>query len=355
MHRIVNSVAPIRVCDNGGWTDTWFARYGKVFNIAVYPSVEVQIRAFSRSEDRPRVTIHAENYGESYCIELPAHPYDKHPLLEAALDFMGIPDDVSVEVSIFSEAPSGCSTGTSAAVSVALIAALDRLTPGILTADEIAAAAHLIESEMLKQQSGIQDQIASAHGGISFIDMHDYPHASVSSVRLADRVWWELEARLSLVYVGQTHSSSAIHEIVIRELEDAGPEARQLQSLRNTAEQARNALLAGDFEEFGRSMIANTRAQRELHPNLVGERHRDIIDLASRHGAIGWKVNGAGGSGGSVTLLSGSDRREKRAMLRAIEEASPAYRNIPISLARLGVRTWVSEGKKSSDGIERIL
>ena len=33
--RIVNSVAPIRICDNGGWTDTWFAKYGKIFNIAV--------------------------------------------------------------------------------------------------------------------------------------------------------------------------------------------------------------------------------------------------------------------------------------------------------------------------------
>ena len=26
--QIINSVAPIRVCDNGGWTDTWFAERG---------------------------------------------------------------------------------------------------------------------------------------------------------------------------------------------------------------------------------------------------------------------------------------------------------------------------------------
>jgi len=29
--RIINAVAPIRVCDNGGWTDTWFAQHGKIF------------------------------------------------------------------------------------------------------------------------------------------------------------------------------------------------------------------------------------------------------------------------------------------------------------------------------------
>jgi D-glycero-alpha-D-manno-heptose-7-phosphate kinase len=40
--RIANTSAPIRICDNGGWTDTWFAGHGMVFNIAVYPSVQVQ-------------------------------------------------------------------------------------------------------------------------------------------------------------------------------------------------------------------------------------------------------------------------------------------------------------------------
>jgi len=28
--RVVNSVAPIRVADNGGWTDTWFAQRGAI-------------------------------------------------------------------------------------------------------------------------------------------------------------------------------------------------------------------------------------------------------------------------------------------------------------------------------------
>ncbi len=52
--RIVNSVAPIRICDNGGWTDTWFAGRGKIFNIGVYPYVEVQIEVYPRgaAEDR---------------------------------------------------------------------------------------------------------------------------------------------------------------------------------------------------------------------------------------------------------------------------------------------------------------
>jgi D-glycero-alpha-D-manno-heptose-7-phosphate kinase len=340
--RIVNSVAPIRVCDNGGWTDTWFARYGKIFNIAVYPYAEVQMRVYPHSGDRARITINAENYGERYTIAEPCGAYDKHPLLEAAMDYMHIPPEVAIEVSIYSEAPGGCSTGTSAAVSVALIGALDCLTPGRMTAHQVAAAAQRIETELLKQQCGIQDQIASAFGGISYIEMHDYPHASVSPVRVADALWWELESRLSLIYVGQTHSSSDVHKMVIRELEDAGPDTPKLQPLRLTAEAAKNALYAGDFQALGRSMIDNTCAQADLHPALVGPHHAAIIEIARRHGAVGWKVNGAGGMGGSVTLLSGPDLPAKRAMIREIEQSNPGYRHIPIHLSRFGLRIWES-------------
>jgi len=28
----IHSEAPVRICDIGGWTDTWFAQHGAVFN-----------------------------------------------------------------------------------------------------------------------------------------------------------------------------------------------------------------------------------------------------------------------------------------------------------------------------------
>ncbi|HWR51434.1 MAG TPA: hypothetical protein VN428_10025 [Bryobacteraceae bacterium] len=340
--RIIKSVAPIRVCDNGGWTDTWFARYGKIFNIAVYPYAEVQMRVFEHDGAGKRITIHAEDYGERYTIGEPNGAYDKHPLLEAAFDCIRVPRDVAIEVSIHSEAPGGCSTGTSAAVSVALIGALDVLTPGRMSPHEVAAAAQRIETQLLHQQCGIQDQIASAYGGINYIEMHDYPHASVSQIRIPDATWWELESRLSLIFVGHTHSSSAVHSMVIRDLENAGPEAPRLRPLRETAERSKNALYGGDFAALGRVMQENTAAQAGLHEALVGPHHRTIIEIAKAHGALGWKVNGAGGDGGSVTLLSGPDLSAKRAMLRAIAETNPRYRQIPIYLSRFGLRVWES-------------
>ena len=337
---IINSVAPIRVCDNGGWTDTWFAEHGKVFNIGVYPYVEVQIEVFPREAQRDRIVLFAENYGERYAVHPESSTFDRHPLLEAAIQYMRVPQDMALRISIYSEAPSGCSTGTSAAVTVALIGALDCLTPGRMTPHEVAQAAHAVEVQLLKQQSGIQDQLCSAFGGINFIDMHHYPHATVSQIQVSNAIWWELERRLALIFLGKSHSSSAVHEMVIRDLEDAGPDCPRLDALRRTPVMARDALYAGDFAALGRSMIVNTEAQGNLHPDLISADAHQLIEIARKRGVLGWKVNGAGGEGGSITLLCGAISSEKRALLREIEEANPLFRNIPIYLSRYGLRVW---------------
>lgn len=77
--RIINSVAPIRIADNGGWTDTWFAGHGKIFNIGVYPYAEVQIEVYPFAGDENRIIIQAENYGDRYPFASERPHWDKHP------------------------------------------------------------------------------------------------------------------------------------------------------------------------------------------------------------------------------------------------------------------------------------
>jgi D-glycero-alpha-D-manno-heptose-7-phosphate kinase len=336
---IINSVAPIRICDNGGWTDTWFAGHGQIFNIGVYPYAEVQIAVYPNDDRTSQIIINAENYGQRYVV-IPEKHWDKHPLLEAAIEYMRLPPGLCLEVTIFSEAPGGASTGTSAAVTVALVGGLDMLTPGRMTPHEVASAAQKIETEMLGQQSGIQDQLCSAYGGINFIEMFKYPHASVSPIQIPNATWWELERRLSLVYLGKSHRSSDVHEMVIRSLENAGPDCRQLNDLRTTATKSRDALYASDFVALGAAMIENTEAQSRLSPALISPEAARAIEIARAHGALGWKVNGAGGDGGSLTILSDVSASAKRAMLSTLEQENPLFKNIPIYLSRYGLRVW---------------
>ncbi len=338
--RIINSVAPIRICDNGGWSDTWFAEKGAIFNIGVYPYVEVQVEVYHHSGGGKRIEVYVENYGERFVARPEDQAWDRHPLLQAAISRMKVPQNLSLGLTIFSEAPSGASTGTSAAVTVALVGALDRLTPGHLSTHEVALTAQAIETEMLHLQCGIQDQLCAAYGGINYIDMYQYPHATVSQIQVPNSIWWELERRLVLIYLGRSHSSSDVHKMVIKELEGAGPGCQKLEDLRRTAGKSRDAVYGGDFRALGGAMVENHEAQGRLHQDLISRDARRVVEIARKHGALGWKVNGAGGDGGSLTILMGPASESKRAMIREIEQDNSLCRSIPIYLSRYGVRTW---------------
>ena len=166
----------MRICDNGGWTDTWFGGPGRILNVAVTPGVEVAIRTAVGPDP---VVLEVETFGDRYSL-VPNEPRDaRHPLLEAAIDSFPPPRGLAVEISVRSGVPAGCGTGTSAAVAVALLGALAALRLEQRSSRDIAYAAHRLEVDHLGVQSGIQDQLSAALGGINYLEIETYPEASV--------------------------------------------------------------------------------------------------------------------------------------------------------------------------------
>lgn len=341
--KIIHARAPIRINDIGGWTDTWFAGEGKVLNLAVSPSVEVQVKVFeNRMRVKKRVLVHAENFAETFAMDPDEPRKDKHPLLQFTIGSLPVPRDAALEISLYSPVPAGISTGTSASVCVVLLGALRSLASGGFSRAGIARLAHRVETEKLGQQSGIQDQIAAAHGGISFIHMRRYPQATVRQVRLEKGIWNELDRRICLVYLGKPHRSSAMHEHVIAGLEAGGPQLRLIRKLTGVAQRATDALAAGDFAAYGEAMIENNEYQRALFAGLVSGDADAVAAVARRWGAAGWKVNGAGGKGGSMTVLAGGDDVLRRRMIEKINALGRGVRVIPVSLSRTGLQAWTA-------------
>ncbi len=329
--------APVRVCDAGGWTDTWFAGRGMVCNLAVGPGVEVRVRTTRRTTrrtarrtGRSSVVLDVASYGDRYSFLLGDRP-GRHPLLEAAVAAGPPVTDADLEVTITAAPPPGCSTGTSAAVVVALLGALRAAAGGRVDAHEVATAAHRVEADDLGWQSGVQDQYAAAHGGANAITIHEYPAASVERLSLSDETVAELGRRVVTVYLGQPHRSSAIHERVIASLGHGGPSTeRRLAPLRDAAAAAAAALVAGDLAHWADVLTANTEMQAALHPDLVGTDARHLIGIARAHGAAGWKVNGAGGDGGTVSIV-GPDDPDRLARLRSTITEQRDWRILPLS------------------------
>jgi D-glycero-alpha-D-manno-heptose-7-phosphate kinase len=141
------------------------------------------------------------------------------------------------------------------------------------------------------------------------------------------------------VCLARPHVSSDIHDRVITTLAGAGRDSPLLDGLRRAADDARDAVCAGDLVALGRALRVNTELQRHLHPDLISDEAQRIIDRAATLGAWGWKVNGAGGDGGSVTILCGRGAA-KAELERALLEADPLLQVVPTTLSREGVRIW---------------
>jgi len=323
--RWVEATAPVRICDAGGWTDTWFAGHGAVCSVAIDPGVRVEVAVRQRAG--AAAVVHA--------LDLP--DVDRHPLLEAAVAEAALPDDVGIEAWITSAVPPGAGTGTSASVTVALLGALAAAAGRDVDPAAIAAAAHRVEVERLGLQSGVQDQLAAAHGGICWIEIDPYPEVRVTPVVVDDATVSELERRLLLVYLGRGHASSAVHEQVIAGLTPAAP---PLEALRSAAAAARRALEAGDLDAYGAALAANTAAQRDLHPALISPDAQRVADAAAACGAVAWKVNGAGGDGGSVGILCDPALAAIRATAAAVGALDPDFRVTSVRLNRDGLRVW---------------
>jgi D-glycero-alpha-D-manno-heptose-7-phosphate kinase len=296
-------------------------------NIAVNPGVEVLIRATAGPDP---VVLDVETFGDRYPIVPGASRLARHPLLEAAFDVSPPPGNLAVEVTVRSAVPAGCGTGTSAAVAVALLGGLAAVRSESLSPLDVVYAAHRLEVDILGLQSGIQDQLSAAFGGINYLEIEPYPGATVYPLP----AWEELGAGLTLVFLGRPHDSSGLHRRVIEDVEHRG--SGVFSRLRDAAVAARDAVLARNLDAFGEAMISNTEAQKSLHPELVGVDASRVIEVAAAHGAMGWKVNGAGGDGGSVTILSATQER-KEALEHGVAALDTRYRVLPIRVSTAGL------------------
>lgn len=324
------SSAPTRTADAGGWSDTWFAVQGTVCNVAVDHRAEVTVTA--RPDPSPRIRLLVHITGEDYEFS-PAEPPGRHPIIEYAIVAAEIRGDVVVDIA--DSIPPGSGLGTSASVMVALVAALAAVVGEPLDAGEIAVLAHSYETATGKQ-SGVQDHAAAAWGGISRFDVK-YPTVRRQEISMPPAALADLRTRLHTVYLGVPHASGQLHEQVIARL-DSGGGRDELDVIRSAGVAAAEALCAGDLVAYGAALTVCNQAIDRLHPGLVGDAARRLEDMARRHGARGWKVNGAGGDGGSMVVLGPVDAAADAALLDEIALV-PDWRLVDVAIGAPGVET----------------
>jgi len=255
---------------------------------------------------------------------------------------MGIPKKINTEITIKSAVPPGASTGTSASVSVGIVALLEYATRGEIDPKWLARTTHEVETKHMGIECGVQDQVAAAFAtGLQYTDIYHYPLTRVSEVSLSEKTREKFENNLLTIVYGKPHSSGEIHKMVIERIL-SGKVSHLLDDFRPIPARARHHLLNKNFKAYGKDMIANTECIRAMHPKLISEEADKIIKIAQRYNALGWKVNGAAGpDGGSITLLlTGISAKKKVA--NEIKEAKLAKRIFEHKLASGGLKPEIS-------------
>ena len=331
MSDIIFSRAPVRICDIGGWTDTWYCPNGAVFNICVDLYSYVRIVPSSNNS----ITIISENLNLQTEIDnLKKIEYDGNlDLLKSAVKRMGIKKGASIYVR--TEAPPGCGTGTSASVAVALIAALAKFSEKKLKPEEIASLAHKLEVEELKLESGVQDQYAAAFGGINFMEI-SYPSVEVTPLPINNEKICELESQLILIFLS-SRSSSEMHRAVIENYKKS--DIKTLQSfeiIKSCAYKMKKAIYSKDLVYLGELLNKNWEAQKKLHRLMVNSIIKRAEHIAMKNGALGFKLNGAGG-GGSATILA--DIGKEYSLKKKLIEGG--FEILSAKLDFKGVQTWM--------------
>ena len=205
--------------------------------------------------------------------------------------------------------------GGSSAIVIATLRALCDLHEVTFAPDRLAGLALAIETEELGIAAGLQDRVAQAHGGLTFMDFaaagpgtaHGRYEPLDAALLPPLLVCWRKE---SASHSGRVHGD-------LRERFARGDRfvREGLAAAAIAARSAHVALLAGDQAGFAEAVDATFDARRRMMP--LDPRHAEMIALARRAGAA---ANYTGSGGAIVAVCRDAAHRESvAAVLCSVE------------------------------------
>jgi D-glycero-alpha-D-manno-heptose-7-phosphate kinase len=243
------------------------------------------------------------------------------------------------ELFMHTDAPPGSGLGSSSAVVVSLMGALNNWLNQFMDDYEIAELAYEIERKELGIKGGYQDQLSATFGGFNYIEFLKDGRVVVNPLRLGHDTIKELECHLLLSYTGTTRLSANIIDRQIRDFKD-GRNVEVLHQQKKMAFEMKNALLKSDLDDFGLMLDEAWQSKKDMAKGITTPRIDRLYDAAKVAGAVGGKILGAGG-GGYLLLYCGYRKRHEVEKAMHSKGAEPR----PFSFVKEGLTVWRSKNE----------
>ncbi len=345
-HRpVLRARAPLRISFAGGGTD-----------VAPFPEREggcvlsSTISAFAFSTLRPRVdgrvTVQSLDFGRSigFDIDGPVEFNGVLDLPKAAIarltDFAGARPSGGFDLFLHTQAPPGSGLGSSSAVMVSVIGLVAQHCNVDLTPYETAELAYALEREDLGIPGGSQDQYAAAFGGFNFIEF-GADQTVVNPLRILPATVHELEHNMLLAFTGATRVSDHIIEDQRSRYETGNADALSgLRAQKELAAAMKIALVRGEVDTVGRLLGEAWREKQKMSSRITTPLIDEAVEEATKAGALGGKVTGAGG-GGHMVFVCEFERRHLVAQ-RLIDMGLQVSE---VTFSKEGVTTWRGQNR----------
>jgi D-glycero-alpha-D-manno-heptose-7-phosphate kinase len=307
---MIISRTPFRVSFFGGGTDypDWFREHGgAVLATTIDKYCYISVRELPPFFDHRFRVVYSivENVKEIGEIA--------HPAVRAVLQRLEV--DKGLEIHHDGDLPARAGLGSSSAFTVGLLRAVHALRGRHTSKEALASEAIHVEHCMLREPVGLQDQISAAFGGFNHIVFRPDGSYGVEPVVLPRERLEMLQDHLMLVFTGISRLAPAVAKTVIDNLKQRTRELRAMQEMVARAIE----LLASpseDIAEFGRLLDESWQLKRRLSDRVSNAEVDALYEAATRAGAVGGKLLGAGGGGFVLLFVRPQDRARVREAVR---------------------------------------
>lgn len=307
---MIISQTPLRISFLGGGTDFrefYLQEDGWVLSCAIDKYIFVTIK--ERYDNRIRV-----GYTKTELVD----DIDEleHELVRECLRKTGITK--RIEISTLADIPSdGSGLGSSSTVTVGLLNAMYTYLGTPKEHETLAREACEIEIDTLGKPVGVQDQYIAAYGGQRFMRFCRSGDIQVASLCLEpDRVR-KLNRNLMLFFTGATRKSASVLNEQVQNIPSRLPVLREMKRI---ALDAKACLESGEFDEFGHLLDEGWQLKQQMASQVTNGAIDDMYRRASRAGALGGKITGAGGGGYLLLYVPVHKQDDVRAALCDLSE-----------------------------------
>ncbi|MDB2435051.1 hypothetical protein N9W51_00450 [Alphaproteobacteria bacterium] len=198
---------------------------------------------------------------------------------------------------IFSDLPYGTGLGSSSAMTVGLINAINNIKKLKMDRSKIADMAYKIEEQSSGTTVGKQDHFMSTYGGINLFTYNKNSKTKVNKINYSMKSIGNFEKYLLLIRVGGTRNATDILHDQKNNLISNNSKFENMKKILTYIPEIKKSLIQHDFKEMGK-LISDTWHLKKTFSKLISNTEVDDLEtFLLSQGIYGGKLLGAGSSG----------------------------------------------------------